>query len=85
MVATADLGHSIDLDELSSSPFFGQISTYDPGAFAAVIVRHPDLRPRTILVFRTGKFVITGAKSERGINEALDLIEPELIKFTSKN
>ncbi len=84
LVATADLGYSIDLHELSSSSFFGSMSTYDPSAFNAVIVRHPDIRPRTILVFRTGKLVITGAKSERGVDEALDLIEPELIRFESK-
>lgn len=76
-------GHPIDLNELSSSSFFVSISTYDPASFPGVIVRHPSICPRTILVHSNGKVIVLDADSERGVDEALDLIEPEL--KTSRN
>ncbi len=85
LIIRTDVGYHIDLDGLSSSPFFESISTYEPEVFRAAIVRHPDITPIVALVFETGRIVFTGSKTKRAVNRALDIIEPELVPFAIHN
>ena len=43
---------------------------YNPKRFAAVIMRMKDPMRTTALIFKTGKMVITGAKSEQQSEDA---------------
>jgi transcription initiation factor TFIID TATA-box-binding protein len=43
---------------------------YNPKRFAAVIMRMKDPQRTTALIFKTGKMVITGAKSEQQSEDA---------------
>jgi transcription initiation factor TFIID TATA-box-binding protein len=43
---------------------------YNPRRFAAVIMRMKDPQRTTALIFKTGKMVITGAKSEQQSEDA---------------
>ncbi|XP_049850962.1 uncharacterized protein LOC126324504 [Schistocerca gregaria] len=60
VVATADLGLTLDLKVISRS---AKNTEFKPKRFAAVIMRLTDPRA-TILIFETGKIVCTGAKNE---------------------
>ena len=43
---------------------------YNPKRFAAVIMRMKEPQRTTALIFKTGKMVITGAKSEQSSKDA---------------
>ena len=62
LVATANL-NCIELD-LKSIALKCRNAEYNPKRFAAVIMRMQDPLRTTALIFKTGKMVITGAKSE---------------------
>lgn len=55
--------------------------TYDPQQFPGAILRYPEIEPMTILVFRSGKLVITGARSRGSATEAFMKVYPILAKF----
>lgn len=59
VVATVNLGVPIDLESLSQKY---RIAEYNPRRFQAVIMRIREPRT-TALIFRTGKMIVTGAKS----------------------
>jgi len=70
VVASANLGGYIDLDELASKRSGGRI-LYEPEQFPAVIYRWEN--PKVVfLAFSTGKIVCTGAKKEFEIYEAVE-------------
>ena len=73
IVARADLGAEINLERLS-----GEMpgARYDPDQFPGLIY-NPGFDKPTTLVFRTGKVVIVGAKSEE---EIADIVK-ELKKY----
>ena len=67
VVATASLGQSMDLDSITRVLLGAQ---YRPEVFPALIFRLKE--PKTgILIFRTGKMVCTGAKSEQQARRAV--------------
>ncbi len=62
---------------------------YNPKRFAAVIMRMKDPMRTTALIFKTGKMVITGAKSEqqsedaaRHYAKAIEKVQKQKIKIT---
>lgn len=60
IVATVNLGTPVDLNDISRR---ARNCEYKPSRFGAMIMRIRDPRT-TALVFRTGKIVVTGARSE---------------------
>jgi transcription initiation factor TFIID TATA-box-binding protein len=67
VVASATLEHGIDLQAVAKA---FPIVEYKPDVFPGLVLRTK--RPRTAnLIFRTGKMVCTGAKSERDTKRAL--------------
>ncbi|HUW67571.1 MAG TPA: TATA-box-binding protein [Candidatus Nanoarchaeia archaeon] len=74
MVASTSVGESIDLTHVAA---LFESSEYDPEHFAGVIVRLK--KPNsTVMVFRSGKLVSTGAKRfedvEDGIGRVVDML-----------
>ena len=67
VVATATLDHKMDLPSIYKAI---KITEYNPEKFPGVILRLK--RPKTsTLIFRTGKMVCTGARSEREAQSAI--------------
>jgi transcription initiation factor TFIID TATA-box-binding protein len=62
LVSTANLGQELDLKNIALKC---RNAEYNPKRFAAVIMRMKDPLRTTALIFKTGKMVITGAKSEQ--------------------
>lgn len=80
MVGTADVGGEVDL-EVASDVLDNTM--YEPEQFPGMIYRMEEPKV-VILIFRSGKLVLTGGKSEDQVHEAIDkmvfiLIENELI------
>jgi transcription initiation factor TFIID TATA-box-binding protein len=65
MVASAYFNTTFDLDKLAKKI---KNSTYDKKRFPALVIRYRD-PPTTVLLFSTGKAVITGAKNEEHIHQ----------------
>ncbi|HIP90133.1 MAG TPA: TATA-box-binding protein [Candidatus Nanopusillus sp.] len=73
---------NIDLMNMVTELDFVQ---YDPEQFPGAIVRYPpDRGNTTFLVFRTGKFVCTGAKSDEEVEEVIKSFEKEIISKYAK-
>ncbi len=83
VVATVDLRCKIQLNKAASMmPADGQVK-YIPEQFPGVIVKIK--KPRvTILVFSTGKLVVTGAKTADMIQEGVEVIS-ELLREAGHN
>eukprot|EP01041_Mallomonas_annulata_P001415 gene1415-2713_t len=60
IVATVNLGIQLDLEKISQT---ARNAEYNPRRFAAVIMRIREPRT-TALIFRSGKMIVTGAKTE---------------------
>jgi len=80
IVAFADIDGKVDLEE--ASMFLDNIM-YEPDQFPGEVYRMDDPKV-VILIFSSGKLVITGAKAEKKVHEALEkmkaiLIENELL------
>ncbi len=72
-VINGDLGIELDLDVLSIGLGLERCE-YEPEQFPGIIFRNE--RGATVLIFRTGKFIVTGAKSYRNaFRVAIDLYE----------
>ncbi len=70
VVASANLGGYIDLDELASQRTGGKIF-YEPEQFPALIYRWEN--PKVVfLIFSTGRVVCAGAKREVEVHEAVE-------------
>jgi len=80
IVGTADVGGDVDLE--AAADVLNNVM-YEPEQFPGMIYRMEE--PKVVLlIFRSGKMVITGAKREKQVNEAAEkinsiLIENELI------
>lgn len=80
MVATADFGGVVDLE--ATADILDNV-LYEPEMFPGLIYRMED--PKVVLlIFRSGKIVLTGAKREEQVHEAAEkmraiLIENELL------
>ena len=70
MVASTDVGRELDLTRLAIAL---KNVEYEPENFPGLIYRLEDPKI-TILLFRTGKAVITGAKSLEQVNAAADAV-----------
>ncbi len=68
IVASADIGLKVNLDQLAIESFNTE---YEPEQFPGLVYRLDD--PKTvILVFRSGKLVITGAKRTKDLETAAE-------------
>ncbi len=78
VVASATLGKSFDLDEVHE---ILEGSEYDPEKFRGVIyrVRTPELRT-SVLIFRSGKMVCTGATKVDEIYSTVDYLKEILME-----
>ena len=77
LVGTADVGGSIDIEAASD---ILDNTMYEPEQFPGMIYRMKEPKV-VILMFRSGKLVITGGKSEEQVNEAVDKIVSILIEY----
>jgi len=80
IVGTADVGGEVDLE--AASDILDNIM-YEPEQFPGLIYRMEEPKV-VILIFRSGKLVLTGGKREKQVHEAIDkmvsiLTENELI------
>ncbi len=66
IVATVDLGVRLDLSAIARSV---PASKYNPGRFPGLIIRLPT--KAALLLFKTGKAVIVGARSEKKLKRAV--------------
>jgi transcription initiation factor TFIID TATA-box-binding protein len=78
VVATCDTKFRIRLEALQGR--HGKFSTYEPELFPGLIYRM--MKPKVVmLIFVSGKIVITGAKQREDIHEAFELMYPVLAEF----
>jgi len=82
IVGTVDVGYPIRLEGVAfAHPTF---SSYEPELFPGLIYRL--VQPRVVLlVFVSGKVVITGAKTEEQLVEGLKKVYPVLLEFRKAN
>ena len=66
-MSTAELNQELILKDIALKC---RNAEYNPKRFAAVIMRMKDPMRTTALIFKTGKMVITGAKSEQQSEDA---------------
>lgn len=79
LVATHRVNGEIDIGSLADS--HSTFCTYNSQRFPGAIMRHPDLNKITILIFKSGNLVITGAKEEDKVLSALVKVYPILTSF----
>jgi transcription initiation factor TFIID TATA-box-binding protein len=78
MVGTADVGFPIRLEGLVYA--HSAFASYEPELFPGLIYRL--VSPRVVfLIFVSGKVVITGAKKEQDLSNALTKLYPVLLEF----
>jgi len=78
MVGSADVHFKIQLEALALK--HAQYCSYEPELFPGLIYRI--IQPKIVLlIFNSGKVVLTGAKERREIHEAFELIYPILKGF----
>jgi transcription initiation factor TFIID TATA-box-binding protein len=73
MVGSFNFGSTIDLEVLTTS--IGQNAIFEPELFPGLIYKADTC---SILVFRSGKIIITGFKCKKQLNDAFEII---FIKF----
>lgn len=71
IVASDNIGAEIDLYALSQAAEHHNVE-YEPEQHAAVIIR---LEPATVLLYRSGSFVITGANDWESLDSTIDLFQ----------
>ena len=72
IVGTDNLGENIDLDELIITLGF-ENAEYDPEKFPGIVYRDKQ-HACVVLIFRTGKIVVTGAKSKKSVEKSIQKI-----------
>jgi len=79
VVASCDVGFKLALESLHNSEH-SDFCTYEPELFPGLIYRMA--KPKTtILVFASGKIVLTGAKGKKDVQKAFNNIFPVLTSF----
>lgn len=79
IVGSCDVRFPIHLERLSAGPH-NNFCTYEPEIFPGLIYRMAD--PKIVLlIFVSGKIVLTGAKDRDQINQAYGSIYPVLVNF----
>ena len=82
LVGTADVGFPIRLEGLVLG--HSSFASYEPELFPGLIYRL--VSPRVVmLIFVSGKIVITGAKTEKDLTDALTKMYPVLLDFKKEN
>jgi transcription initiation factor TFIID TATA-box-binding protein len=81
LVSTANLNCQLELKVIA---FKCRNAEYNPKRFAAVIMRMKEPNRTTALIFKTGKMVITGAKSIEDSKNAAKLYEKAIKKVGFK-
>ena len=81
IVASASTGFSLCLPDLYAH--HSRQSSYDPELFPGLIFRDSTL-PAVVLIFESGKMVITGAKKEKDVTHVYNTIIPLLIPYMSE-
>ena len=81
MIYELTLNCELNLKEIA---FKCRNAEYNPKRFAAVIMRMKEPRRTTALIFKTGKMVITGAKSVEDSQNAARLYENAIKKVGFK-
>nr|AED87006.1 tata box binding protein [Sterkiella histriomuscorum] len=82
IVGSCDVGFPISLESLSSA--HDKFSQYEPEIFPGLIYRMAT--PKIVLlIFASGKIVLTGAKNKNDIKEAYENIYPVLKKYKKKS
>lgn len=71
LVATADFGKSIDLEKISENTK----AIYEPEQFPGAILRLKEPFKTSILIFASGKVVITGLKSTNQLDPTIDALK----------
>jgi transcription initiation factor TFIID TATA-box-binding protein len=79
VVASANLGGTIDLVRLYESPRCDERIMYEPEQFPALIYRMKE-PSAVVLLFSSGKLVCTGAKREEDVYRAVDRLRQRLEK-----
>ena len=79
MVASGSVEFKISLESLFQSDH-AQWCTFNPETFPGLIyhMRQPQI---CLLIFASGKIVLTGAKDRKDIEKAFDMIQPTLLQF----
>lgn len=78
IVGTVDVGFPIRLEGLAYK--HSQFASYEPELFSGLIYRLG--RPKVVLmIFVSGKVIITGAKTEADMGTAMSKIHPVLVEF----
>ena len=80
MVASVDMTFGINITALSLDPGHGTFASYEPEIFPG-LVYHMVVPSVVLLIFTTGKVVITGAKCESDICIARNNIVPVIRQF----
>eukprot|EP01083_Nonionella_stella_P232913 821121_1 len=82
MVGTLDVGFPIRLEGLVYA--HSTFASYEPELFPGLIYRL--VSPRVVfLIFVSGKVVITGARKEKDLTDALTKMYPVLVEFRKQN
>jgi len=79
MVASCDVGFKLALESLNNSEH-SDFCTYEPELFPGLIYRMAQPKT-TILVFASGKVVLTGAKGKKDVQKAFNNIFPVLSSY----
>jgi len=74
MVASGKLDFNVNLEEMIEKL---ENVEYEPEQFPGLVYKIPGIRA-TFLIFKNGKIVCTGAKSEKEIEESIKMLEKKL-------
>jgi transcription initiation factor TFIID TATA-box-binding protein len=81
IVCSTRINREIDINALANE--YSDLGTHD-SIFPGNIFRHPSIHPITILIFDSGKLVITGSKDLTSAKRALTICLRFITKFTKK-
>lgn len=82
VVASVDMRFPVNVAAMSLDGEHGKHASYEPEIFPGLVYRMPTPSV-AVLVFTTGKIVITGAKCEADVIEAKNNIVPVVSKFAA--
>jgi transcription initiation factor TFIID TATA-box-binding protein len=84
LVAVIACGFPVDLGTIARHPGHRKLASYNPEVFAGLIYKIPNPRV-TLLIFSSGKIVMTGAKSRKMLMDAAEWIHPILQVFQKQD
>ena len=81
MVASANVGHGINLKKMQK--VYPTKASYEPELFPGLVYRD-DTFPAVLLIFDSGRMVLTGCKTKEDIYITYDKITPIIAQFIAK-